>query len=72
MWQREDRMDVARGQQFLFPRLNPAVAGIGLALGAMPIPARVEGDDLSAAAGALIYVSAQRGSPATQNGTQHF
>ena len=39
--QREYRMHVARGQQFPFPRREPAQAGVALALRAMPIAARV-------------------------------
>src|ERR1700722_242894 len=39
--QRKDHVDVARGQQFLFPRREPAVAGIRLTLRAMPVSAGV-------------------------------
>ena len=40
-WQCKDHVDVARGQQFLFPRCEPAVAGIRLAFRAMPVSAGV-------------------------------
>ena len=39
--QGKDHVDVARGQQFLFPRCKPAVAGIRLAFRAMPVSAGV-------------------------------
>src|ERR1700733_15154439 len=37
-------MDVARGEKFLTTRLEPTVAGVGLTLRAVPIPAAVGGD----------------------------
>ena len=43
-WQREYSVHVARGQQFCFPRLEPAQAGVALALRAMPIATRVVRD----------------------------
>ena len=38
---REDSMHVARGQKFLFTRLEPAYAGVALTAGAMPVATRV-------------------------------
>src|ERR1700693_4911992 len=40
----EDDVDIEGGQQFLFPCLEPAQAGIALALGAVPVSARVVRD----------------------------
>src|ERR1700691_1465967 len=37
----KDHVDVARGQQFLFPRCEPAVAGTRLTFRAMPVSAGV-------------------------------
>jgi len=37
-------MDVARGEKFLATRLEPTVAGVGLTLRAVPVPAAVVGD----------------------------
>src|ERR1019366_217172 len=37
----KNHVDVARGQQFLFPRCKPAVAGIRLTFWAMPVSAGV-------------------------------
>ena len=39
--EREDDMDIVRGQQFPSPRLEPALAGVALALWAMPVATRV-------------------------------
>ena len=39
-WQGEDGMHVARRQQFGFPRLKPAQAGVALTAWAMPVAAR--------------------------------
>src|SRR5271168_4407804 len=50
----ENDMGIARGQQFGAPCVKPAVAGIALTPGAMPVPARIERDGLMAAARALI------------------
>jgi hypothetical protein len=58
MRKREDDMDVASGQELLTARLDPTVAGVGLALGTMPITAAVVRDDVMPAAGTLIQVSA--------------
>jgi len=35
----EDDMDIASGQEFLAARLDPTVAGVGLALGTVPVTA---------------------------------
>jgi hypothetical protein len=42
--QREDNMDVARREQLLATRCEPAVASPGLTLRAVPVAARVVGD----------------------------
>ena len=52
----EDDMDVASGQEFLAARLDPTVAGVGLALGRVPISAGVVRDDAMPAAGTLIQM----------------
>jgi hypothetical protein len=39
MRQGEDDVDVGRGQQVLFPRFEPSVAGVGLAFWTMPASA---------------------------------
>jgi hypothetical protein len=38
--QREDNVDIAGGEQFALPRLEPAQAGVALAPWAMPVAAR--------------------------------
>ena len=40
-WQGEDGVYITSGQQFLFPRLEPAQAGVALAARAMAVSARV-------------------------------
>ena len=70
--QREDDVHVAGGQQLPFPRLEPAQAGIALALGTMPVATRVVRDGGISAVRALIAMSAQRGGAATSNGQQNL
>src|SRR5664279_794804 len=66
-------MYIASGQEFLFPRLEPAQARVALAAWAMAVSARVirDGGRLSAAATA-VAMSAQRGGAAARDGQQHF
>jgi hypothetical protein len=40
VWNREDHVKVRSGQQFLFPSGDPALARLGLTLGAVPITTR--------------------------------
>jgi hypothetical protein len=68
----ENDMGIARGQQFGTPRVKPAVAGIALAPGAMPVSARIERDGLMAAARTLVDMATQRGRTAAQDGREHF
>jgi hypothetical protein len=72
VWQRENDMGIARGQQFGAPRVKPAVAGIALAPGAMPVSARIERDGLMAAARTLVDMATQRGGSAAKDGRKHF
>jgi hypothetical protein len=66
----EDHVHVAGGQEFLLARLEPAVAGLGLTLGTVPISARVVRDGAIPAAGTLIAMPAERGGAATLDGRQ--
>ena len=66
----EDHVHVAGGQEFLLARLEPAVAGLGLTLGTVPISARVIRDGAIPAAGTLIAVPAECGGAATLDGRQ--
>ena len=70
--QREDHMGVAGGQQVALPRCQPAVASVGLALGAVPVAAGVEGDGTMPATRALIHVAAERRRTTSHNGMEHF
>jgi|ERR1700679_685283 len=69
---REDGMDIARGQQLAFALLEPADAGVALALRAMPVAARVIGDGSVSTAGATIAMATQRGRAATRDRSQHL
>jgi hypothetical protein len=68
----EDHMDVRGGQKFAAPRVQPTVASGGLTLGTVPIPAGIVRDGTIPAAGTLIPMSTQGGSPAALDGRQHF
>ena len=70
--QREHRMDIARGQQLPFPLLEPADAGVALALRAVPVTARVIGDGGVAAAGAPVTMATESGSSAPRDRGQHL
>ena len=71
MRQREDHMHVAHIQQLCFTGGEPLVASVGLAFSAMAVPARVVGDGLLAAAGALIQMAAERGRATALDSPQH-
>jgi len=65
-------MKVRQTEQLLFPASEPSLACLRLALGAVPVPAGVEGDGRMTAPGALIEMAAQSWSTAALNGAQHF
>src|SRR5437660_11615683 len=66
-------MDVARREKCLTTRLEPTVAGVGLTLGAVPVPAAVVGDGRTVpAVGALIEMPAQGSGATAHDGSQHF
>ena len=50
VWHGENQMKVARTQEFLLPRSEPAFARLRLALGTVPVAARVIRDGLMTAA----------------------
>ena len=64
--QGEDEVHVASGQQFLFPRLEPAQTRVRLASGTMPVAARVIGDGRRMPAGgtAIAMAAKSRGAAA--------
>src|ERR1039458_3274149 len=72
MGQREDHVDIGGGQKVLAARCEPAVARVGLALWAMPVATRVEGDGALSATRAFIYVPAERGGSAAQDSGEHL
>ena len=68
----EHDMEVAGGQEFAFAGRQPALARLRLALGAVPISARVVRDGLMTAARAGIAMPAERSGATAQNGTKGF
>ena len=72
MRQREDNVDVGRGQQLLVAVREPTRTCVALALWAMPVPARVVGDDAMPAAGAFVDVAPERSRAATLDGSHYF
>jgi hypothetical protein len=70
--QREDNVHVAGGQQLAVPRLKPALAGVALASGTMPVATRVVRDGSMSAIGALIAMATQRCGTAACDGEQHL
>lgn len=65
-------MKIRHRQQFLGANFQPLIAGIGLALGAMPIATRVERDGSMTALRTGIDVAAQRCRTAMLNSAQHL
>src|ERR1700733_349606 len=72
MWQREDDVEVGHGQQLGGACGQPSGACVALALGAVPVAARVIGDGLMSAAGASIAMAAKRSCAATDDGVDHL
>ena len=66
--QREDNMHVGRRQKLPFARLQPALACVALALGTVPVAARVVGDGGSmSAVGTAITMAAERSGAAARS-----
>src|SRR5215468_10224447 len=73
MGQREDQVQVTRGEQFLPTRSDPAIPSSGLTFRAMAVPAAVVGDGgAMSAAHALIEMTTEGGGTTPLNGPQHF
>src|ERR1035441_2258200 len=72
MRQCEDDVDVRRRQKVAAARIEPAVAGGGLALRTMPISTRVVRDGLIVATGTGIDMSAQHRCSAVQDGGKNL
>ena len=60
----EDHVKVRSGQQFLFPCGKPALASLGLTLGAVPVATRIIRDGLKSALGTGIEVASEHGGAA--------
>ena len=68
----EHDMEIAGVEEFAFPCCQPALAGLCLTLGAVPISTRVVGDGLITATRASIAMSAEGSCAAALNGTKGF
>ena len=67
MRQREDDVHIRHVEQLPLARLEPALAGLRLALRAVPIPTRVVGDGLMPAGVTPIEMAAERGGPTARD-----
>jgi hypothetical protein len=65
-------MKVLDSEQLIGASREPFVAGVGLALGTMPVSAGKKGDGAMAALGALIEMTPERRCAAVLDGPQHF
>jgi hypothetical protein len=68
----EDHVEIRHGEQVFGSLREPLLAVVGLALRAMPVPARVVGDGLVPASGASIQMPAERLRPAVPDGAQRL
>ena len=68
----EHDMEVTGGQEFAFAGRHPALARLRLALGAVPVSARVVRDSLMTATRTGIAMTAQSSGATTQYGTKRF
>ena len=64
----ENNMKIARTQEFFLPRGEPAFARLRLALGTVPVAARVITDGLMTASGTSIEMTAERRCAAVPDG----
>ena len=72
MGEREDNMDVARGEKLLTTRLEPTSTGVGLTLWAVPVAAAVvRNGRMVATVDAFIEMPAQGGGATACDGPQH-
>jgi hypothetical protein len=72
MWNAEDEMIVADGQQFLLPLPQPEVARRGLTLGTVPVAAGVIRDGLAPAVYARIAMTAESSGTAARDRVEHL
>lgn len=72
MRERKNNMHIACRQKLTLACRQPAVASVRLALGAVPVSARVERDNTMPAAHTFIQMTAERCGAAALDGGQHF
>ena len=71
MREREDDVHIRHVEELPLARLEPALAGLRLALRAVPIPTRVIGDGLMSAGVTPVEMAPERGGPAARDGAEH-
>src|SRR3981189_811712 len=72
MWKREDHVEIGHGEEVFGSFREPLLTGVGLALWAMPISARVIRNGLVAASRASVQMAAESWRTAVPDGPQHF
>ena len=72
VWQRENDMRVACGQEFALSCRKPALACCCLTLRTVPVTARIEGDGPVSAGRAFIDVTAESGGAAARDRSKHL
>ena len=72
MWNAENNMEVSSRQNFLFARGQPTLTRLCLALGAMPVTARVIRDGLMTASRTRVKVAAQSCCATVLDGAEDF
>jgi hypothetical protein len=72
MWDAEDEMIVADGQQLLLSLRQPMIARTGLALGAVPVAAGVIRAGLMSAVGARVAMTAEGRGAAAHDRVEHL
>ena len=72
MREREDHVEIGHGEEVFGSFREPLLTGVGLALWAVPISARVIGDGLVTASRASVQMAAESLRAAVPDSPQHF
>jgi hypothetical protein len=70
--QGKDNVDIGDRQEFVLAGSDPLIASSALALGAVPIPATIEGDGAIAAARTVVAMATECRGTATCDSAEHF
>src|SRR3712207_2083492 len=72
MRESEDKMEIRNRKQVLHPVSKLLITLVGLTFRAMPVPARIIGDGLTAASRTPVQMAAESCRAAVPDGPQHF